>query len=66
MSGKPETLNEQFIPDHLFIYVEKGAISCYDGNKSYTLKQGEYSLVRKNRLAKYYSEEGTLFTRLVF
>jgi AraC-like DNA-binding protein len=65
-SGGPKGIMEQFIPDHLFVYVDKGAISCYDGSKSYTLKQGEYGLVRKNRLAKYHSEKGTNFNRIMF
>jgi AraC-like DNA-binding protein len=65
-SARPKGIKEQFIPDHLFVYVDKGAITCYDGNKSYTLRQGEYGLVRKNRLAKYYSEKGTSFNRIMF
>lgn len=64
--GRPRTLLEQFIPDHLFIYVEKGAVTCYDGRKDYTLTAGGYGLLRKNRLAKYYSEKGTLFNRVMF
>jgi len=62
----PEVLFEQFIPDHVFLYVTKGAISSYDGNKTYTLKQGEYGLARKNRLIKYHSEKETAFERLFF
>lgn len=50
---KTEILMEQFIPDHVFVYVAKGTIHCYDGNKNYTFKSGEYSLARKNRLARY-------------
>src|ERR1700709_2061001 len=46
-------LNEQFIPDHVFIYLAKGAIRVFDGNKSYTFKAGDACLARKNRLAKY-------------
>ena len=30
-------LQEQFIPDNVFIYVAKGAIRVFDGNKSQTL-----------------------------
>lgn len=61
-----EVLLEQFIPDHIFLYVTQGAIACYDGRKSYALKQGDYCLVRKNRLAKYYSHKGAAFERLFF
>ena len=54
-SKEPETeiLTEQFIPDHVFVYVATGTIHCYDGNKNYTFKSGEYFLAQKNRLAKY-------------
>ncbi len=46
-------LGEQFIPDHVFIYLAKGAIRVFDGNKSQTFKAGDACIVRKNRLAKY-------------
>jgi AraC family transcriptional regulator, exoenzyme S synthesis regulatory protein ExsA len=65
LSG-PEILQEQFIPDHVFLYVTKGIINCYDGHKSYTLKSGEYGLARKNRLARYNNEKGTGFERIIF
>jgi len=65
--SRPEILQEQFIPDHVFLYVTKGAISCYDGNKSYTIKSGEYCLARKNRLARYYGEKSDAeFERIIF
>lgn len=54
-----EILAEQFIPDHVFVYVAKGTIRCYDGNKNYIFKSGEYFLARKNRLAKYGIEAAT-------
>lgn len=65
LSG-PEMLQEQFIPDHVFLYVTKGTITGYDGNKSYTIKSGQYCLARKNRLARYHNEEGTGFERIIF
>ncbi|WP_435357878.1 helix-turn-helix domain-containing protein [Emticicia sp. SJ17W-69] len=46
-------LNEQFIPDHIFVYVAGGSINCFDGHKSYAFKSGEYFIARKNRLARY-------------
>ena len=52
----PEISPEQFIPEHFFLYIAKGTIHGYDGNKGYTLKSGEYSLVRKNHLARYNKE----------
>jgi AraC-like DNA-binding protein len=61
-----EALMEQFIPDHVFLYVTKGIIEGYDGSKTYTLKQGDYCIARKNRLAKYYSKKGAEFKRMFF
>ncbi|MGI4865324.1 MAG: AraC family transcriptional regulator [Janthinobacterium lividum] len=61
-----EVLMEQFIPDHVFLYVTQGRIECYDGRKSYALQQGDYCVVRKNRLAKYQSQKGGAFERLFF
>lgn len=46
-------LKEQFIPDHVLVYVAKGGIRFFDGNKTYTLKAGECCIARKNRLAKF-------------
>lgn len=55
---KTEILTEQFIPDNVFVYIAKGTIHFYDGNKNYTFKAGEYCFARKNRLAKYSIENG--------
>lgn len=44
---------EQFIAEHSFLFVAKGTMNGYDGNKHYTLKPGESCIVRKNRLARY-------------
>ncbi|PUZ21565.1 AraC-type DNA-binding protein [Chitinophaga costaii] len=46
-------LREQFIPDNLFIYLVKGSIRVFDGNKSYTFQAGDACIARKNNLAKY-------------
>lgn len=65
--NKPEIFPEQFIPDHVFLYVTKGAVNGYDGNRIFNLKAGEYCLVRKNRLAKYNSEKGEdAFEKIIF
>jgi AraC-like DNA-binding protein len=62
----PEISPEQFIPEHFFLYVAKGAIHGYDGSKRRTLKSGEYSLVCKNRLARYNKErENNEFEKVV-
>lgn len=49
----PEISPEQFIPEHFFIYLAKGSITGYDGNRRYTMKSGDYCIVRKNHLARY-------------
>ena len=50
-----EPFSEQFIPDHVFFYVSKGTLLCYDGTKTYPIDAGEYCFARKNRLARYNS-----------
>lgn len=53
----PEISPEQFIPEHFFLYIAKGAIHGYDGHRGHSLRSGEYCLVRKNRLARYNKEK---------
>jgi hypothetical protein len=53
-----DILTEQFIPDHVFVYVARGAIRCYDGTRTYVFRAGEYCLARKNRLARYTIDTG--------
>lgn len=53
----PAISPEQFIPEHFFLYLAKGMMNGYDGNRNYTLKPGEYCLVRKNHLARYNKEK---------
>ncbi|UZR97189.1 helix-turn-helix domain-containing protein [Chondrinema litorale] len=50
---KSRILKEQFIPDHVFIYIAKGGISFFDGNKTYILNAGDGCIARKNQLAKF-------------
>lgn len=60
-----DLLAEQFIPDHVFVYIEAGTIRCYDGSNTYAFGAGQCCLARKNRLAKYRTgEEG--FAPLIF
>lgn len=62
-----EIFPEQFIPDHVFVYIVKGSIQCYDGSKNQILGPGEYYLFRKNHLIKYFlkkGSDGTEFIRL--
>lgn len=50
---KRNMLNEQFIPDHLFIYIVKGEVSFFDGHRSYTYTAGECCIARKDHLVKF-------------
>ncbi|MEX8547770.1 MAG: helix-turn-helix domain-containing protein [Mucilaginibacter sp.] len=64
---EPEISQEQFIPDHVFLYVTKGSLHCFDGNKSHIFGACEYFLARKNRLARYYGEKGNdEFEKIIF
>lgn len=56
----PEISSEEFIPEHMFLYLNKGFITGYDGNKKYTMDAGSYCIVKKNHLARYskYKDEG--------
>ncbi|SEW51761.1 helix-turn-helix domain-containing protein [Chitinophaga arvensicola] len=49
----PTVSTEQFIPEHMFIYLKAGSMTMYDGNKEYKIQSGDYCLVRRNYLAKY-------------
>lgn len=53
----PEISPEHFIPEHIFMFLAKGDVAGYDGDKKYTMKSGEYVLVRKNHLARYTKQE---------
>jgi len=48
----PEIMQEQFIAEHLFFYLVNGTVSGNYDDKNYTLRSGEYGIVRKNRLGR--------------
>ncbi|HEY4784430.1 MAG TPA: AraC family transcriptional regulator [Bacteroidales bacterium] len=48
---------EQFVSEHTFVYVVKGIMNVYDGNKDYVLKSGDCYIAQKNRLARYNKEK---------
>jgi AraC-like DNA-binding protein len=52
----PEISPEQFISEHFFLFLVKGSITGYDGNKKYELKAGDSCIVKKNRLARYHKQ----------
>lgn len=63
----PQISPEQFVEEHFFLFLNKGIIHGYDGEKHYTLHAGESCLVRKNRLARYSKqEENNAFGKIVF
>lgn len=49
----PEISPEQFIPEHFFLYLLKGSMTVYDGNKTYRIQPGDSGIARRNHLAKY-------------
>src|SRR5690606_2175104 len=49
----PEISPEQFIPEHFFLFLLKGSMKAYDGNKSYEMVPGDYCIARKNHLIRY-------------
>lgn len=49
----PEISPEQFVAEHVFMYLAKGFVQGYDGLKTQALKAGEYCLIKKNSLARY-------------
>ncbi|WP_051398056.1 helix-turn-helix domain-containing protein [Runella limosa] len=50
---KSAILREQFIPDHVFFYIQKGGIRFFDGDQNYTFREGQCGIALKNRLAKF-------------
>jgi len=54
----PAIRPEQFIAEHLFFYLASGTMSGFYGGKNYTLRSGEYGIIRKNRLVRQNSSKG--------
>lgn len=61
-----EISGEHFISEHTFFFVKKGITKCYDGNKTYIFKSGDFGLVRKNRLSKYSKDKENMETETTF
>jgi AraC-like DNA-binding protein len=65
----PTIPGEQFIPEHIFIYLVTGTMTVYGEKESFTLNEGDYCLIRRNQLAKYIkkpTEQGPFETCAVF
>lgn len=45
--------SENFIPEHIFTYIESGTLKINDGQKEYCLKAGDFAFYVKDRLAKF-------------
>lgn len=56
----PKISPELLIQEHYFLYLLKGSMKAYDGNKHYEMHPGDYCLVRKNHLVRYtkFKEDG--------
>lgn len=63
--NEPKIIPEQYVPDHVFVYIETGSIHCYDGSKNRVLAPGEYYLFRKNQLIRYFLKKGSDGTRFI-
>jgi AraC-like DNA-binding protein len=53
----PEISPEQFIAEHIFLYLAKGKVNGYEGNKKQAINAGEHCLFFKNHLARYNKEK---------
>lgn len=63
----PAISPEHFIAEHFFLFLAKGMMNGYDGNKHYTLKPGDSCIVRKNRLARYNKQrDNNEFEKVIF
>jgi len=62
----PLISEEQFIPEHFFLYLVAGNMVAYDGNKEYKIKPGDYGIARRNHLAKYSKQpDNGLFEKII-
>ncbi|QRY55999.1 helix-turn-helix domain-containing protein [Sphingobacterium siyangense] len=49
----PEISPENYITENYFLYLLKGTMKAYDGEKSYSIQPGDYCIARKNHLVRY-------------
>ncbi|WP_316846822.1 AraC family transcriptional regulator [Pedobacter psychrodurus] len=60
-------LKEQFIHDHVFLYVITGSIRFFNGFEGQTLIAGDYCIIRKNSLVRFeFLESPEVFKPIVF
>src|SRR5688572_24638208 len=48
---------ELIIPEHFFMYLLKGSMVAYNGDKHYQLKIGDCCIARKNHLLRYNKQQ---------
>lgn len=53
----PEISSEQFVTNHFFLYLQKGSMEIYDGQKTHKIKSGEALLISKNSLVRYHKQK---------
>ena len=49
----PKISEDQFIPEHFFLYLVEGSLTVYDGHKEIKVRSGDYGIARRNHLVKY-------------
>ncbi|EKO3941390.1 helix-turn-helix transcriptional regulator [Vibrio fluvialis] len=49
----PEISPEQFVPEHMFIFLAQGVLTGFDGKNRHQLHAGQCCVVRKNHLIRY-------------
>src|SRR5258706_1591360 len=49
---------EQFVPEHVFSYQLSGSLILNDGDKTYTLNEGDFRLCKRNHLLKFIKQPG--------
>lgn len=63
----PELAPEQFIAEHLFLFLLNGKLEGRYGEQHYCLSTGEYCILRKNQLGKYLNvHEAIRATKIMF
>lgn len=62
----PEISSEQFISEHVFLFLAKGRMEVYDGHDKQVLEAGQYCIARKNHLARYHKQkDGDQFEKVI-
>ncbi len=60
----PEIIHEEFIAEHIFVFILQGTVQGYEGNRKYSISPEEYYLIRKNHLVRL-SHEKSKFEKVI-